>query len=46
MFEALLIEIQEYIHHFLGWEGGGVKGQEIVNKNFVNRLAFPKITNR
>ena len=23
LFEALLIEIQEEIHHFAGWEGGG-----------------------
>ena len=41
LFEVLLIEIQEEIHHFAGWEGGGLKGRKIVNKNFVNKLAFP-----
>ena len=41
LFEVLLIEIQEEIHHFAGWEGGGSRGTEIVNKNFVNKLAFP-----
>ena len=40
--EALLIEIQGEIHHLAGWEGGGVMGTKIVNKNFVNKLAFPK----
>ena len=44
LFEVLLIEIQEEILHFAGWEGGGVKGQKIVNKNFVNKLAFPKLS--
>ena len=39
--EVLLIEIQEEIHHFAGWEGG-VKGRRnFVNKNCVNKLAFP-----
>ena len=42
LFEVLLIEIQEEIHHFAGWEGGGVRGTKIVNKIFVNKLAFPK----
>ena len=42
LFEVLLIEIQEEIHHFAGWEGGGVMGTKIMNKNFVNKLAFPK----
>ena len=41
LFEALLKEIPEEIHHFAGW-GGGLKGCEIVNKHFVNKLAFPK----
>ena len=41
LFEVLLIEIQEEIHHFAGWEGGGLRGAKIVNKNFVNKLAFP-----
>ena len=45
-FEVLLIEIQEEIHHFAGWEGGGGQGApKIVNKNFVNKLAFPNICN-
>ena len=35
--EVLLIEIQEEIHHFAGWEGG-----VIVNKHFVNKRASPK----
>ena len=38
LFEVLLIEIQEEIHHFAGWEGGGLIGAKIVNKNFVNKL--------
>ena len=41
LFEALLIEIQEEIHHFAVLGGGGPRGTEIVNKNFVNKLAFP-----
>ena len=41
LFGVLLIEIQEEIHHFAGWKGGGVKGHKIANKNFVNILAFP-----
>ena len=24
-----------------GWEGGGSRGTKIVNKNVVNKLAFP-----
>ena len=40
LFEVLLIEIQEEIHHCAGWEGG--KGRKhFVNKHFVNKLAFP-----
>ena len=43
LFEVLLIEIPEEIHHFAGWEGGGgLRGTKIVNKHFVNKLAFPK----
>ena len=42
LFEVLLIEIQEEIDRFAGWEGGGLRGTKIVNKNFVNKLAFPK----
>ena len=41
LFEVLLKEIQEEIHHFAGWEGGGVIGAKIMNKHFVNKLAFP-----
>ena len=42
LFEVLLIEIQEEIHRFAGWEGGGLRGAKIVNKNYVNKLAFPR----
>ena len=42
LFEGLLIEIQEEIHHLLFWEeGGGLRGTKIVNKHFVNKRAFP-----
>ena len=41
LFEVLLIEIQEEIHHFAEWEGGGLMGAKIVNKNIVNKLALP-----
>ena len=40
-FEALLRVILEEIPHFAGWEGGGLRGAKIVNRNFVNKLAFP-----
>ena len=44
LFEVLLIEIREEIHQFAGWEGrGGLRGAKIVNKNFVNKLAFPNL---
>ena len=39
--EVLLIENPEEIHHFAGWEGGGLTGTKIVNKHFVNKRAFP-----
>ena len=42
LFEALLKEIQEEIHHLAGWEGG-LMGTEIVNKSFVKELAFPNL---
>ena len=42
LFEVLSSEIQEEIHHFSGWEGGGLKGTKIVNKHFANYWAFPK----
>ena len=35
------VEIQEEIHYFVGWEGGGLRGTNIVNRNYVNKLAFP-----
>ena len=34
LFEVLLIEIQEEIHHFAGWEGGGVKGRKNYEREF------------
>ena len=40
LFEVVLLETQEEIHHFDGWEGGS-RGTKIVNKIFVNKLAFP-----
>ena len=41
LFEGLLIEIQEEIHHFAVLGGGRLRGTKIVNKHFVNKLAFP-----
>ena len=41
LFEVLPKEIQEEIHHFAGCEGGGLRRTKIVNKNFVNKPAFP-----
>ena len=43
LFEALLIEVKEEIHHFAGWEEGGLRGTKVVNKIFVNKLAFPNL---
>ena len=43
LFEVLLIEITEEIHHFAGWEGG-LRGTKSVNKNYVNKLASPIMT--
>ena len=40
------MEIQEEIHHFAGWEGGWLRGAKIVNKNLVNKLAFPKFSQK
>ena len=34
LFEVLLIEVQEEIHHFAGWEGGGVKGHKNSEQKF------------
>ena len=42
LFEVLLKEMQEEIHRSAGWEGGGLRGIKIVNKHFVNKLAFPQ----
>ena len=41
LFEVVFIEIEEENHHFAGWEGGCLRGTKVVNKNFVNKLAFP-----
>ena len=41
LFEALIIETQEEIHHFAGWEGGFKGHKKFVNKHFVNKLEFP-----
>ena len=43
LFEVLLIEIQEETIILLVGRGGS-RGTKIVNKNFVNKLAFPKLT--
>ena len=38
LFGVLLIEIQEEIHHFLGWEGGeGVKGHKNCEQKFCEQ---------
>ena len=37
LFEALLREIQEEIHHFAGWEGGGGKGHENCEQTFCEQ---------
>ena len=37
LFEVLLIEIQEEIHHFAGWEGGGVKWCENCEQKFCEQ---------
>ena len=39
LFEVLLLQFQEELHHFAGWEGGG-KGYKNRGQNFVNNLAF------
>ena len=39
LFEVLFLQIREEILHFAGWEGG-LRGTKIVNKHFVNKLAF------
>ena len=37
LFEVLFIEIQEEIHHFAGWEGGGVKGHKNREEKFCEQ---------
>ena len=37
LFGVLLIEIQEEIHHFAGWEGGGVKGDKNCEQEFCEQ---------
>ena len=37
LFEVLLIEIQEDIHHFAGWEEGGVKGHKNCEQTFCEQ---------
>ena len=43
LIEGLLVEIQEERKSItsLFWEGGVLRGTRIVNKCFVNKLAFP-----
>ena len=44
LFEVLLIEIQEEIHHFAGWDGG-VKKHNNCEIKIMNKLAFPIFDN-
>ena len=37
LIEVLLIETQEEIHHFAGWEGGGVKGRKNCEQKFCEQ---------
>ena len=45
LFEGSFLEVPEEIHLFavLGGGGGGSRGSKIVNKHFVNKLAFPSV---
>ena len=43
LFEVLLIEIPEESITLLVGRGWGQWGTKIVNKNVVNKLAFPKV---
>ena len=43
LFDVLLVEIQEEIPDFAGWEGGGLEGTKIVNKHFVNKQIRPSL---
>ena len=42
LFGVLLIENSRGNPSFCWLGGGGLRGTKIVNKNFVNKLAFPK----
>ena len=37
LFDVLLIEIQEEMLHFAGWEGGGVKGRKNCEQKFCEQ---------
>ena len=41
LFEVLVIQVQEEIHHFAVLGGGGSRGTKIVSKRFVNTMAIP-----
>ena len=41
LLEVLLIEFKRKSTILLFWEGGGFRGANFVNKNFVNKPAFP-----
>ena len=43
LFEVLLIEIQEEIHHFAGWEGGGVKGRKNFEQKFCEQTGVSSL---
>ena len=42
LFEVLLMEIQEKIHHFAGWEGG-VKGHKNCEQTFCEQIGVSLI---
>ena len=37
LFEVLLIQVQEEIYHFAGWEEGGVKGHNNCEQTFCEQ---------
>ena len=45
LFEVLLIEIQEEIYHFAGWEGGGVEGRKNCDLNFYEQIGVSYFMN-
>ena len=45
LFEVILIEIQEEIHHFAGWEGGGVKGRKNCEQTFCEQTGVSYLNN-